>query len=377
MKVILYISIFVIFCSAYSMEKEQIINIQFLSSNVSHNPLINIISVEELRNVRAKSPAERKAFFQQVRDLFPLEKTIQEVNKLENPQVILWFTNYFGSVMEKTLKWYTENLFSKVSNATFWLTDLKAWSFLSVDKEQLKQTYGPLVNQLEQLQKAKDLGYPNNLSSISLEECPLINKSSDVVDKEIENIGHYKLLSSKAFFTWLLQNKQTTLVSDEICNQLCKEYPREDSLRFSLSDMGYKPELLNRIIKKTKGKTLLDVDFSLAYPILQYLEGIYYASTIAQTAQFTNKQCSIVFMLPNKEFTYYILPEEKEYFTHFCQGVQAAVTHSITQPILANVAIRFEPFAYGDDFYDAPYKFSGSRLKKQAFLKALTLGGKS
>jgi hypothetical protein len=317
--------------------------------------------------------------------LFPIEKTLLAMEKAENPQVILWFTNYFGSAMTETLKWYKENLFSKVKNVTFWLTDLKAWSFLSVDKQQLKQTYKQLTSRIEDLQKAKETDKDIQSLQITITECPMTTKSSDIVNEAtLSQTRSYKLLSSKAFFKWLLQNEDTTIISDDICNKLCKDYPREDSLRFSLSDIGYKetdekgnikPKLLNRSIAKLNNKTLLDVDFSMAYPILQYLEGIYYASTIIKQCAENNenKECSIIFMLPNKEFTYYILPDEPEFFNNFCQGIKSALSKT---KIPVKTAIRFEPFAYGTDFYDAPYKFGGSRLTKGALLKGLIDQGK-
>jgi hypothetical protein len=377
MKLILYILLFIVPFSLFSMEKEPISNELPAATFVSIccDPAISAIPIEDLRTVRSKSAQDKEALFEKMKVFFPIEKAITELQKLENPQVIVWFTNYFGSVMSKTLAWYTQNLFSRVKNGTFWLTDLKAWSFLSVDKEQLQKTYPELVSRINALQEAKTSGKDISSSVIPLSECPLVTKASDVVNETLNTTTRYRSLSSKEFFNWLLQqNKEASLVNSELCNQLCKDYPREDSLHFSLSDIGYKPELLNKVLEKLNNKTLVDVDFSMTYPILQYLEGIYYASEVIKQYAKANpaqKECSIVLMLPNKEFTYYTLPAEKEYFENFCKGVQVAALQYNNPQNPIKATIRFAPFAYGSDFYDAPYKFSGGKMTKNALLKAL------
>lgn len=324
-------------------------------SLVSINSSVKVLPIEDLRNVRSKSSEEKAKLFELMRQTIPLSNAISSIQKLPNPQIIVWFSNYFGSVMEKTCDWYNQNIFSKLPKATFWLTDLKAWALLSVDKEQLRRTYAPLVRCIEE--------------KLPLSECPLITKSSDVLDEDINiKTKRYKLLSSKAFFNWLLRETNTSLVTEQLCNALVKDYPRSDSLRFSLTDIGYKSTLLNKTCSKLpNNQTLLEADFSLVYPILQYLEGIYYASEILATNLKENK--SIVFLLPNKEFTYYLLPGEKEYFQNFSQGIQVVASNILKDN--PNVTISFDPFAYGADFYDAPYKFSGARLKKTVLLEKL------
>lgn len=328
------------------------------------NQNISLLPIEELRNVRSKSSEEKEKLFDLMRQTVPLSRAISTIKKLPNPQVIIWFSNYFGSVMEKTVDWYTQNLFSKLPNATFWLTDLKAWAFLSVDKEQLKKTYAALVTRIEALQTDK-----MNAKSLTLSECPLTSKSSDVLDEEINTkTKRFKLLSSKAFFNWLLKANDNGIVTDQLCSALVKEYPRNESMRFSLADIGYKPAMLNKTCSKLpNNQTLVEADFSLIYPILQYLEGIYYASQVLATNPSESK--SVVFLLPNKEFTYYLLPGQKEYFQNFSQGIQLVAADALKKNPQATVS--FEPFTYGADFYDAPYKFNGARLKKSALLQKL------
>lgn len=327
-------------------------------------PEIASSSIEDLRTVRSKSQEEKALMFAKFKDGFPLEKSLTRVKSLKDPQVVIWFTNYFGSVNKDTADWYQREVFTKLPNATLWLTDLKAWTFLSVDKEQLKKNYSSIVAQLENIQKAKN----SNEKWEPLKECPLITKSSDIL---VTSSNKYKVLSSKEFFVWL-QKCDPKIISDEICNQLCKEYQREDSLRFSLSDLGYKSSCLDRTIPKLSGQTILNTDFSKIFPILQYIEGIYYSKAIIESNP--KKENNIVFLLPNKEFTYYIIPQEKPYFQNFTQGVQTATKNC------AQGSISFEAFAYEKDkndnkdpkyFYEVPYEGNGTRLTKTALLKIL------
>lgn len=365
MKRTFFIYLLFVICYGYSMDNPQQSK---LTISITANPAVAQISIEDLRAVRSKSAEEKEKLLKQVKEYFPLEATIKNINAKQNPQIILWFSNYFGSVMEKTLNWYKDNVFSKIPKGNFWLTDLKAWACLSVDKNQLRQTYGPLVAKIDKIQEAKVSNAPFRALQLLPSECPLTTKSSDVLDEELNKTERYRLLSSKKFFQWLLEQKNDALINSALCNALCKDYPREDSLRCSLTDLGYQPELFKKTIEKLKDKpAMFDVDFSLVYPVLQYLEGIYYASTIIEQ---TDSQ-EIVFMLPNKEFTYYMVPGEKEYFGNFVQGVRDTLNKSSAKIKGRKVNISFEPFAYGQDFYDAPYKFSGNRLKKNSLLEKL------
>src|SRR5579859_7577297 len=338
---------------------------------VSYDPLIDKLPLEELRTVRSRSEQEKKILFAAMQDNFPLEQAIARAKECNDPQIVLWFTNYFGSVTKKTLSWYQENLFDKLK-ATFWLTDLKAWALMSVDQAQLKQIYGPLVAKIVSIQQSK----LQPCKELSNSECPLLSMSSEVIDKDLNRLGNYKPHISKEFFKWLVQLKDQSLVSDDICNQLCKEYPRQDSLRFSLAEIGYNPELFNRSIEKlqvTSRATMLEADFSMIYPILQYMEGVYYAyKVVEKTLHDGKKECSLVFMLPNKEFAYYTVPGEQKLFKSFESSLQSILRQSLEPESPVTVNINFQPFAYGSDFYDAPYKLSGSRLKKSELLKQLS-----
>lgn len=146
--------------------------------------------LEELKNIRLKDADEQKDFFEAIYNSFSLEKAwenISSFSKDEQKNIIIWFTNYNGIVPKKTYTWYNENLFSKVELATFWLTDLKAWRFLSTSKSQLEKQAKLMVNKINEKQ-------------VELDECPLISKSDQLSDTINE---YFKTLRSSDFFNWL------------------------------------------------------------------------------------------------------------------------------------------------------------------------------
>ena len=328
--------------------------------DMTYRSNLPILLASGIRDVRTMEEKQKQLLFQRMGKLLPSECALARISNIANPQIILWFTNYFGKVSKATLAWYKKNVLTELPKATFWLADLKAWRFLSTGKNELK---GPLVDRLLAGQQ------------LSPKECPLINEtSSDVLDASVNDLPCYKLLSSKTFFEWLLTVKDRSILPDTICKRLRRAERLESSLPVSLSQMGYKPELLNRVLEG-ENTNLLDVEFSLIYPILQYLEGIYYAVQIAESKKRDlqqGKDVAIVFLLPNKEFTYFAVPGENDCFIAFQEAIQKALTLE-DGPIAATATICIEPFAYGNDFYDAPYRLTSGGLyrRKNDFLSAL------
>ncbi len=343
-------------------------------------PLLRSFPIEDLRSIRAEnsiSEEKKVILFNKMYKLMSVNKAVNQIEEYDNPKIVLWFTNYFGSVMKSTYEWYQNNVFKKIPKAQFWLADLKAWALLAVNKEQLKKNYPSLVKNIEAIPENKTMDGAQDMSQSEkiAVECPLITSSSTTIDNDLSQVAGYKPLISKDFFKWLLQIENRSLLSDDVCEQLCKESSNKDRLSFSLADIGYKPSLLNRSLKKLNGKTMLQDDVGKIYRILQYLEGIYYAKKIIEdTAEKKDKKCSIVFMLPNKEFTYYTVPQEKSLFENFKKSIEVAI-----QPIISkmDIHIRFQPFAYGEapDFSDMPYKCKGNgggRFAKTKLIKALS-----
>lgn len=315
-------------------------------------------------------PQERQEeLFKQMQALASIEKAVEQVNNYNKPEIVVWFSNYFGSMKDDSCAWYIKNIFTKVpKKAKFQLTDLTAWALFSVNKKQLKQNYPSLIKTIETVQK--------NKTSIDSQECPLITSSSGSVDNDITHLERFRLLRSKDFFQWLLNIKNTALLSDDICNKLCKEssneIPDKDRLSFCLADIGYTPTLLNRSLSKLNNKTMVETDAAKINRLLQYWEGVFYAQKIVLDAvQRKDKQCSIIFMLPNKEFTYYTIPEEQTLFENFKRSIETVLKESLPQGSDIAIDIRFQPFAYGSKFNDMPYKSNGKVLKKNKLIELL------
>lgn len=368
MKRILFLVFFIAMITSIKlqcMEKKQEAEIEGNCTKVGVSYADSIPQVQaNLMHIRSMPDGEKEALFKKMPTYFPLVKAIEQVNKVDSPQVVLWFTSYFGCVSSKAFAWNKENIFKQLPKATFWLTDLKAWQFLSVDAEQLAKNCPALVEKMKQ-------------GKVTPQECPLVDKSSsDVLDESVSKIGAYRLLSSQAFFKWLMSVKEKSILSDDVANRLCKDKRRPDTLPYSLSTMGFRPALLNRTLDRYKTMNtanMLEVDFSLVYPVLQYLEGVYYAAEIIKSNAQSNssKVPQVVFLLHNKEFAFYLVDGEKVPFQNFKESVTKVLKQE-GNPLVQAATIQFMPFAYGKGFYDAPYKLGGKRLSQKAFLTQLS-----
>lgn len=142
---------------------------------------------------------------------------------------------------------------------------------------------------------------------------------------------------------------------------------RAEGLRFSLSDIGLKAPSLDVLLEKLNGESILNVDFSLIFPLLQYLEGLYYICEIAKKFKRNDvaNSCNIVFFIPNKEFCYYLVPEDNFLFQTFKSHIELLIAElGCDFPL----RIYFQPFGYGVDFYDAPYREAGAVYKTKVAL---------
>jgi hypothetical protein len=350
--------------------KKLVVSILFITSlfctieatvtvNVAYDPAISSMPIEDLRNVRLKENQEQEHLLKLIQTMFSVERACEAIGQLSSahsiPHIVLWFTNYFGSVMAGTVSWYNNNILSQIPNSLFWLTDLKAWCFLTNNKSELKKIYKDIVAKIE------------NNERLSAQECPLIIQSSSVLTPTINDIKpRYNALVSKEFFIWLSQLQGFTIGDlGDVANKLCKSYIRSDRLHFSLASIGYFCPFLDYRLEKLENNTLLDVDFAYIFRILQYLEGIYYVYTIVQKSLAANPDLtdiSIVFLLPNKEFVYYLVEEEETLFQTFQENTAMLLSKYIPRDIAVN--LYFQPFGYGDSFSDVPYKAPGTSYKK-------------
>lgn len=366
MKRLLISIFFSLFCNPlFSMDADvllQTTSTEGPSITIRYLPAIpRLLEEEAATRVRSPKEVESKDLeqeasdpFQKLAGNFPLDRAINRIKAIKNAQVVLWFTNYFGKVSKKSLQWYKENILDTSPQSTFWLTDLYAWNYLSAWASELR---GPMA---ERLKKGEQL--PAN-------ECPMLSQSSNIfVENDVSITANYKLLSSKAFFRWLLTVKDTALVSDDTCNKLCRDTPYNNVIACSLNNLGYRPTLLNRTVERYKGKNasnLLTVENSLMYPVLQYLEGIYYAFFIIESnleLLEAGEAVSIVLLLPNREYIWFAVPQDNnDWFARFLQGVQRAIAQYGSR-IRGSITIYLEPFAYGTSSGDAPYKIPGATI---------------
>jgi len=138
---------------------------------------------------------------------------------------------------------------------------------------------------------------------------------------------------------------------------------RAGAARFSLRELGYCPYFLDyRLIDDNKN--LLDIDNTQIFPLLQYLEGIYYAlQVIERCAEQGKTECNVLFLLANKEFSYYLVSGETSFFDTFRKNLSWFVGQSACKTDM-KVTIYFYPFGYGQDFYDQPYDETGPVLMR-------------
>lgn len=307
----------------------------------------------------SRSPEEREPIFKEMQELYPITTAVEQLKTIPSPNVILWFTNYFGSVSPESVTWYKKNVFSRLVGATLWLTDLKAWQILSVGKDQLAKNNPKLLEMLKN-------------RSLDATECPLGGTSRVLTQANLEKTSKeecaYRILSSQSFFTWLSNIKDTTLISDETITALCKTSPREGALSASLSQLGYKPALLNRTLSTDPSKNILDLPNSQVFPVLQYLEGIYYASEIIKNQPFA-KTNTVAFVLSNEECSYYNIPGESKPYGTFQKAVQTILKGDAGDT--PAVSIQFIPFMYGKTMSAAPFKTKGKRLTSTQLSKEL------
>ena len=140
--------------------------------------------------------------------------------------------------------WYREAIFKELPSAAFWLTDLKAWALLSVEKEQLEKltSYKKFFAKLTALQEYQTKGGVKP-EPMSAGECPFTDKRCEVLDQNIDPTKKYNVVSAQDFFKWLLTVKDTAILNDEICNKLCKEYGVMGKFAFlNLRDINYCPK---------------------------------------------------------------------------------------------------------------------------------------
>jgi len=324
------------------------------------NETINM-SKELYLNARSQSQAEKASLFSRANQEFPLEKAVSTAQNIpgNNKNFVFWMTNYFGRVMNKSVKWHKSNIWDQVPNGTFWLTNLNAWAFINVDEQDLKKS--PHAAKVDKIKRGETL---------SEKECPLTNPGENpVLGQGINATQNYRLVASSAFFTWL-KNQPPDLLDDETIDSLCKEDARPGRLPCTLRQIGYEAPILSRSLKRLDGKNMLDVAPSRVNRPLQFFEGVYIAAQIIKAREKDKEPSSVGFVTPNKEFTYSLVPGEKQPFATFQTCVNKVLQR---EGYTGKPATVYQlPFAYGDSILDAPYReTSGNPLKQAGLLELL------
>lgn len=316
---------------------------------VSYDINITKIPVQTLKNLRYYTPTEKKQLFETFSAItsFSVENCCLRIKSIPNPDVILWFTNHYGDISYAGLEWYKKHIFTCTPlNTTFWLTDLAAWRWLSLSQQELCVFND--FTEFTQKQEAR--------KGLELSNCSLIHDASLVLLSTIEQCNRYKVLKSYDFFRWLLDLPGSIhSLNPFIVDDIVRKDIRPNAAHFNLKEIGYTPVFLNYCLPNLK-KNLLDLDQTQIFPLLQYLEALYYALTIINTRLEEGKsECQIIFLLPNKEFTYYLVSNEKKPFDTFAKHLEQLLRN---QKMKNNIKITLHiyPFRYGSDFYDQPYE---------------------
>lgn len=303
-----------------------------------------------LKSLRQYTLEERKTLYKKLKfhQEFSIKKAIQALKIKKNLNIVLWFTDHFGNVSSSGSYWYQTAIFTPLIplQATFWLTDLTAWRYLSTKDKELRKCTDYIKVAQESRTKA-----------LNKAECPLLTDVSTSLFS-LPLSASYQVLQANKFFFWLYTVDSEKLTK-KASSQLVRSGPRDMYARFSLRNIGYTPSFLD-YSPNAQQKSFLDLDHTQVFPFLQYLEAIYYIYEIACYAvKLGQKECTVIFLLPNKEFTYYLVPEEKEFFHTFKENVKELLTSFFARTSL-KLSLYFQPFSYGEDFYDMPFKESAN-----------------
>ncbi len=326
-------------------------NRNYVIVTVDYDNNINKLPISMLKNLRYLSKEEKKKLFTRIRvnGYFSIDIALKKLSDLtlKNMNIILWFTNHQGDVMYKGANWYKKNIFDAVNNASIWLADLTAWRFFSAKEVDLLACED-FINWKNKLNDT------NNVSSYSF-----INSYCKIVSDDTVVDPKFNILRSANFFWWLSKLEGSIQsFGEDFFAMFGRKDVRKGAAHFSLKQVGYYAKFLD-YKPDVFSKNLLEIDQTQLFPILQYLEGLYYACNIVEHCK-NNLDCTIVFLLPNKEFTYY-MHDKEAYFQTFKSHLELMVNALHGKEVIQRVNIYFQPFAYGQDFYDQPYDESGKK----------------
>lgn len=321
---------------------------------ISYDAGITKLPIDQLKNLRYLTAQEKDQLFATLNftQRFSIEKAVKLIQTLNQPYILLWFADHEGNLSAQGTQWYQENIFSACPNAQFALVDLAAWKYFSLSQERLEISEKDLTN------TATIRSSLNAESTI----CKTSNLSSP-----------FQVFYSRDFFAWLNQlSAKVDILMPSTFETLVRADLRKGAVRFSLREIGYTPSFLDAWCPKLQCN-LLDADQTQIFPLLQYLEGTYYTLNLIEKAITEDRQeCSLVFLLPNKEFTYYLLENEHSYFQTFASDLMRIA--QIENRHLIPTKLYFIPFGFGTSFYDQPFEYGNETIKtKKELLKNLNI----
>jgi len=345
---------------------------------VRYNPCIDQLGFDELKVLRdatlpdpdGSAKAARCALENRAAKLFDIKDVIRQVNQIykgQNLDVIIWLTNYYGSVAKKTLQWYADNVFKNLTSTSMvWGANLDKWMFIANNSANLKAAKPTQISALRAINPAKKDTW------ISATECPFIQRPLGML-ADVQQ-ARFRVLQSTDFFQWLVSLKGS--VNDlygDVCSKLCRMRPSTVSSNLDAPDarlgctfrqIGYYVPYLDVQLERFGNKSFLDIDIYCTFPVLQYLETIYYIYKIAAYNAACNEASTsnIIFLVNLREITFYTVPGEATPFETL--GVNTWQLLSQLLPKLAQtVVIDIQPFAYLQ-LHDVPCKASGAIFKK-------------
>lgn len=240
------------------------------------------------------------------------EELIEEIGKISNPQVMLWYIGVEG-LKREGVNFYKKNLSKilKLSNeASCWLYDLTAWGAL----------------------KNRDIGVTAfNTNAV------MINQFK---------IPRLECIMSSDFFEWLQKEEDLAIVSylNEVVLQ--RKFIFKASEDYNPGDIK-----VGEIFQNTCSMlaSILEIDTIKSYSALQYIEGFYLVLRMVES-QIDKEEINLVFALPNNENDYY-KDEEKS----FKKDLTAILKEKFKERLRnKRVNLFFLGFAFGKSAFGKP-----------------------
>lgn len=369
-----------------------------LSVSIRYNPAIDTLKAADLQCLwestlpDAKSADRRDDLLKEVSQVFSIDTVMLEMKKKYGrtyTDIIVWMTNYYGDVTSKGLGWYANNIFTQLPSASMvWGANLDKWMLLANKSANLKEAVTDKISSF----KADD-----QKTWIPQNQCPFLQPSKGVVT-DIEQ-SRFRALQSRDFFAWLCKLPGSVKnLSGKVYLKLCRKRPAsvpsdlkdpEARIGCTFRQLGLNAKFLDVELEEFDDKSILDIDVYCTFPLLQYLETIYYIYTVVCNAQDwgqywdslrypyfrpgyypSEPDRNIVFLVNIREILFYMVKGEAKPFERLRVNTWEILSCLLDECDL-NLNIDIQPFAYGDTLFDAPYKAEGGACSATVFSKTM------